>query len=182
MKSRIASKTPGLVAAGFILAAMALGPEVSASEKEIRFRVPEPFRMAGQVYDAGVIAIRSVSAYTPSMALLQVWVNGDCLGIVSARRSVSEEPPLENEAVFHRGPDGRLEMTGVRVTGRPTGTTYRFPDASAVAALTSAQTDLPSTISPETARRAASANGSDSTVSTSSAWRLELDGDSSSAK
>jgi hypothetical protein len=138
--------------------------------------------MGGQVYEAGVIAIRSVSAYTPSTALLRVWVNNECLGVISVRRSVSEEPPRQNEALFRRGADGRLELMGLRTTGRPTGTTYRFPNAIADAALTSAHTDLPSTISPDSARRTASANGSDSTVSTSSAWRLELDADNSSAK
>ncbi len=182
MKSRSASKNQGLLLAGIVLAALALGPHASASESEVRFRVPEPFRMGGQVRDAGVIAIRSVSAYTPSSALLKVWVNGECLGMISARRSISEEPPLENEALFHRGPDGRLEMMGFRTTGRPTGTTYRFPEAIAAAALTSAHTDLPSTISPEMARRTASANGSDSTESTSSAWRLETVTERPSAK
>jgi len=182
MKSRIASVHQGGLVAGFVLAALAVGPASAASGRQVRFTVPEPFRVGGQAYEAGVIAIRTVSAYTPSMALLKVWVNGECVGMISARRSVSEAPPLENEAVFHRGADGRLEMVGFRMTGRPTRTTYRFPEAIAAAALNSAQTDLPSTISPETARRAASANGSDSTVSTSSAWRLERDAERPSAK
>ncbi len=182
MKSRIASWNRGWLLAGIVSAALALAPATAASEKEVRFRVPEAFRVGGQVFEAGVIAIRSLSAYTPSTALLKVWVNGECLGMISARRSVSEEPPLQNEALFLRGADGRLEMVGFRVTGRPTGTTYRFAEAIAAAALTSAQTDLPSTISPATARRAASASGSDSTVSTSSAWRLERVADRSSAK
>lgn len=182
MKSRFASMNQGWLAAGFVMAALALGPAAAAAEREVRFRVPEPFRVGGRVYEAGVIAIRSVSAYTPSTALLTVWVNNDCLGMISARRSVSEEPPLQNEALFRRDTNGQLEMVGFRVTGRPTGTTYRFPASIAAAALTSAQTDLPSTISPETARRTASANGSDRTVSTSSAWSLERDAERSSAK
>jgi len=173
MKSRIASVHQGWLVAGFVLASLTLGPATAASERQVRFTVPEPFRVGGQVYEAGVIAIRSESAYTPSKALLKVWINDECLGLISVRRSVSEEPPRQNEALFRRGVDGRLEMVGIRMTGHPTGTTYRFPESIAAAALNSAQTDLPSTISPERARRAASANGSDSTVSTSSAWRLE---------
>ena len=182
MKSRSGSKCQGGVLAGIALAALALVPGASASEREVRFTVPEPFRMGNQLHEAGVITIRSVSPYTPSTALLKVWVNDECLGMISARRNVSEEPPLRNEAMFRRDADGRLELVGFRRTGRPKGTTYRFPEATAAAALTSAHTDLPSTISPDTARRAASANESDSTVRTSSAWRLELDEDSSSAK
>jgi hypothetical protein len=171
MKSAGVSRYRGWLVAGFVVATVILGPATAAAEKQVRFTVSEPFRMGGRIYEAGVIAIRSVAAYTPSVALLKVWVNGECLGMISARRSVSEEPPLENEALFHRGADGRLEMRGFRTTGSPTGMTYKFPAAIAAAALTSAHTDFPSTISPDTARRAASANGSVSTVSTSSAWR-----------
>jgi len=182
MKSRIASMNQGWLAAGIVLAALTVGPATAASERQVRFRVPEPFRVGGHVYESGVIAIRSVSAYTPTTALLSVWVNDDCLGMMTARRSVSEEPPLRTEALFRRDVDGRLEMVGFRVTGRPTGTTYRFPETSDAAALKIAQTDLPSTISPETARRAASTSGSTSTVSTSSAWRLERVAERSSPK
>ncbi len=182
MKSRIASMNQGWLVAGIVMAALTLGPATAAAEKEVRFRVPEPFRVGAQLYEAGMIAIRDVSAYTPSTALLRVWIDDECLGMISTRRSVSEEPPFRNEALFRRGADGRLELVGFRVKGHPTGTTYRLPESIAAAALTSAQTDLPSTISPETARRAASASGSDSTVSTSSAWRLERDGERSSAK
>ncbi len=182
MKSWIASISQGWLVAGLVLTAVTWGPPTAAAEQQVRFRVPEPFRVGGHVYEAGVIAIRSVSAYTPSTALLSVWINDECLGMISARRIVSEEPPLQNEALFLRGADGRLEMEGFRLTGRPKGTTYRFSEAIAAAALTSAQTDLPSTISPETARRAASASGSDSTVNTSSAWRLERVADRSSAR
>jgi len=182
MKSRIASMNQGWLAAGIVLAALTFGPATAASEKQVRFRVPEPFRVGGHAYEAGVIAIRSVLAYTPTTTLLRIWVNEECLGMITARHSVSEGPPARTEALFRRDADGRLEMLGFRVTGRPTGTTYRFPETSDAAALKSAQTDLPSTISPETARRAASTSGSDSTVSTSSAWRLERVADRSSAK
>jgi len=182
MKLEFASKRPVWVVAGILLAGIALGPVTAASEKQIRFSVPEPFRVGSQVYEAGVIAMRSVSAYTPTTTLFKVWVNDQCLGMIAAHRSVSEEPPVQTEAFFRRDADGLLEMVGFRVTGRPTGTTYRFPDARDAAALKIAQTDLPSTISPETARRAASTSGSDSTVSTSSAWRLERVASRSSAK
>jgi hypothetical protein len=182
MKLEIALKRQVWLVAAMMLAGATMGPVAAASEKQIRFSVLEPFRVGSHVYDAGVIAMRSVSAYTPTTTLFKVWVNDECLGMIAAHRSVSEEPPQQTEALFHRDTDGRLQMVGFRVTGRPTGTTYRFPDATNAAALRIAQTDLPSTISPETARRAASASESDSTVSTSSAWRLERVASRSSAK
>lgn len=182
MKLKVASKKPGWFVTGIMLIGMTMGPAVAASEKQVCFSVAEPFCVGSRVFDAGVIAIRSVSAYTPTTTLLKVWVNNECLGIIAAHRSVSEEPPQRTEALFLRGGDGRLEMVGFRVTGRPTGTTYRFPDARDAAALKIAHTDFPSTISPAMARRAASASGSASTVNTSSAWRLERVTESSSAK
>lgn len=169
-------------AATIVMLALISGPTAAASERQIRFKVPQPFRVGSHMYEGGVIAIRDESAYNPSTALLRVWVNDECLGMMTARRSASEEPPYQTEALFRRGDDGRLVMVGFRVDGKPKGTTYRFPETWDAAALNKAQTDLPSTISPESARRAASASGSDSTVSTSSAWRLEREGWRSSAK
>ena len=181
MTSRIASMCARM-AAGLILAASTLGPAAAASDTQIRFKVPRPFRVGIHVYDAGVITVRRLSAFTAETSILDVWVNDDCLGMLAARRSVPEEPPLRTEAVFHRDDDGRLEMVGFQLTGPPTGTTYRFPDTPTALALKSAHTDLPSTISPLTARRAASSSGSFSTVNTSSGWRSERVAWSSSAR
>jgi hypothetical protein len=182
MKQETALKSEAWLIAGLLLLVMIGAPPASASEKPIRFKVPHPFRVGTHVYDAGVIAIGSVSAYTPSLALLKISVNGECLGMVTASRSVSEVPPERTEALFRSDEDGRLVMVGFRVTGRPTGTTYRFRDSHDAAALTSAQMDLASTISPLTARRAASSSGSVSTVSTSSTSSFERAGTRSSAR
>ena len=182
MKSRTASMQAGWVIAGLVLVALTLGPVAAASETQVRFEVPQPFRVGSHVYDAGVIALHNVTAYTPSISILEVWVNGECLGMITARRGGSEELPLRTEALFRRDDDGRLEMVGFRVTGHPTGTNYRFPETRDAAALSSAHTDFPSTISPLTARRAASSSGSVKTVSTSSASRLGRVGVRSNAR
>lgn len=182
MKSRSASTNAGWAIVGLVLAALTSAPATAAAETQIRFKVPQPFRVGSRVFDAGVVTVHSVSAFTPRTSILEVWVDGDCLGMVTARRSVPEEPPARTEALFRRDDDGRLEMVGIQLTGRPTGTTYRFPETPAAVALSSAQTDFPSTISPLTARRAASPRGSFSTVSTSSGWRSERVGVSSSAR
>jgi len=182
MHRRSASRKLGWWVAGFMLVSMTLGPAASAAEREVRFQVSHPFRVGSHVYEAGVIAIRAVSAYTPSIALLKVWVNDECLGMMTAHRSISEVPPTTTEALFRRDDNGRLVMVGFSVTGRPTGTIYRFPEVLNAAALTSAHTDLASTISPLTARLTASANGSVSTVSTSSASSADRVGVRSSAR
>lgn len=181
MKSGSASIVTALLTVGLGCVALIPGA-AAASDTEIRFNVPRPFRVGSRLFDAGVVIVRSISAFTPSTSYLEVWVNGDCLGMLTARRSVPEVPPTRTEALFRRDDDGRLEMVGFQLTGRPTGTTYRFPETPAAVALSSAHTDLPSTISPSAARRAASRSGSFSTVNTSSGWRSERVGVSSSAR
>ncbi len=182
MKSTRAMVRAGSAMLGLGLVALMLGPAAAASETQIRFNVPQPFRVGSHDYEAGVIVLHVVTAYTPTTSIFEVWVNGDCLGMLAARRSVPEDPPTRTEAHFRRDDDGRLEMVGFRVTGRPAGTTYRFPETSAALALNNAQTDFPSTISPSSARRAAKSSGSFSTVSTSSGWRSGRVGERSSAR
>ena len=109
-----------------VIAGGMVAPTTLASD-HVRFQVPEPFRVGSHLYAAGVIAVRQVTSYNPSISLLEVWVNGDCLGIVTARNMISEEPPRRTEALFDRDEEGRLVMVGYRVTGTPEGTTYRFP-------------------------------------------------------
>src|SRR5258706_908840 len=141
MKSASASIRASLLMVGLGLVALASGPAASAAtETQIRFQVPQPFRVGSRVFDAGVITVHRISAFTPSMSLLELWVNGDCLGMVAARRGVPEQPPARTEALFRRGDDGRLEMVGFQLTGRPTGTTYRFPETPAAVARSSAHT------------------------------------------
>ena len=181
MRSGIGSMS-ATVLASLVLTALTSGPAFAVSDTRIRFNVPQPFRVGSRVFDPGVVAVNRISAFTPKESILEVWVNGDCLGMITARRSVSETPPARTEAVFHRDDDGRLELVGFQLTGRPKGTTYRFPETPTAVALNSAHTDLPSTISPVAARRAASRSGSFSTVSTSSGWRSARVGVNSSAR
>ncbi|HZN55668.1 MAG TPA: hypothetical protein VFB67_10150 [Candidatus Polarisedimenticolaceae bacterium] len=109
-----------------VIAGGVFAPTVRASDNHVRFEVPEPFRVGTHSYDAGVIDVHRVASYNPSTSLLEVWVNGDCLGMVAARSVISEQP-RRTEALFSRDEEGRLVMVGYRVTGLPSGTTYRFP-------------------------------------------------------
>jgi hypothetical protein len=115
------------IVVGLALAALASVPVTAATDQPVRFEVPGPFRVGNQGFEAGEISVHNISTYTPSMSLLEVWVNGECLGLLTAHRSVSDVPPVRTEALFHRDEDGRLEMIGFQMTGRSNGTTYRFP-------------------------------------------------------
>jgi hypothetical protein len=108
---------PGLVAA----------PGVAAVRTHVRFEIDQPFRIGERGYDAGVIAVQNVSAYTPSTAMLEVWVNNECLGMMPAYRSAAADGAGDAEALFRRDGDGRLELTGFQLSGRPEGAIYRFP-------------------------------------------------------
>jgi hypothetical protein len=111
-----------------VIVSLLAAPAAWAGETQVRFDVPEPFRVGLHTYAAGTIAVHSIMSYTPNTSLLEVWVNGDLLGMVTANRSISEVPPTRNEALFSRDDDGRLVMIGYRITGKPTGTTFRFQD------------------------------------------------------
>lgn len=125
MKSGTASKWAAI---GFALVGLATASAPAATSEQVRFEISRPFRVGSRGFAAGVIAVHSISAYTPRTSILEIWVNGECLGMMTALRSVSEEPPTRTEALFRSDVDGRLEMTGFRMTGRPTGTTYRFAE------------------------------------------------------
>jgi hypothetical protein len=109
----------------------ALAGTANAGDMQVRFDVPAPFRVGSHEYSGGTIAVHSIMAYNPTTSLLQVWVNGDCLGMMTATRSSSGPATRGNEAMFARDDDGRLVMTGYRMAGRPGGTTYRFIETPA---------------------------------------------------
>ena len=120
-------------AIGRTLGAMALATALaatsaSAGDTQVRFTVPAPFRVGSHSYAKGVISVHSIMTYSPTQSLLEVWVNDDCLGMMTASRSSAEETPRRNEAMFTRDGDGRLVMLGYRMSGRANGTTYRFVD------------------------------------------------------
>ena len=124
----------GWMTGGLVAAALMLGPSAHAGDPQVRFRVQEPFRVGDRGYESGVITLRSVSLYTPTTSILEVWVDGECLGMMTAQRSNSEALPQHAEALFRRDDRGRLEMVGFTVPGRSTGTTFRFQVAPSVPA------------------------------------------------
>lgn len=116
----------GWLAGTLAVVGLTLGSPAQAGDPQVRFRVKEPFRVGSHAYDAGVISLRTISAFTPSRPILEVWVNNECLGLMTMHRSTSDAL-RGTEALFLRGGDGRLEMSGFSVTSGAIGSTYRFP-------------------------------------------------------
>jgi hypothetical protein len=122
-----AGRVSGTIAAVAFGALLAIAPSRAADDR-VRFEIPEPFRVGTHTYSSGVITVSGEKTYSPTTSLLEVWVNGQCLGLVPARRSTSKAPSLRTEAMFSRDGDGRLVLVGYQVTGRPSGTTFRFQE------------------------------------------------------
>jgi hypothetical protein len=114
-------------ALGTLVVPAVAAPGAVAGDMHVRFEVGQPFRVGARGYDAGVIAVHVLAAYTPSTAMLEVWVNDECLGMMPAYRSASDDASGQAEALFRRDDDGRLELTGFQLAERPSGATYRFP-------------------------------------------------------
>jgi hypothetical protein len=106
---------------GAVLAASSAAAGVTG----MRFEVPEPFQVGRYHGTAGTIAVRSVGATTSPVALIEIWVDGSCLGALPATREVDAVVAVRDEALFNRDDDGRLVMVGFRVAGDREGS-FRF--------------------------------------------------------
>jgi len=112
--------------AGVLRLAMALTFAVSlghAEEPVVRFDVQQPFRVGSHTYASGTISLHVFRDYNPTTSLLEVRVNGTCIGMISARREVSNARSTRTEAMFERDGAGLLVMTGYRA-----GATFRFQE------------------------------------------------------
>ncbi|HEX4823979.1 MAG TPA: hypothetical protein VFV19_06680 [Candidatus Polarisedimenticolaceae bacterium] len=113
--------------AGVLRLAMAVTFAVSLGHAEdpvVKFEVPQAFRVGSHEYASGTISVRPLRDYNPTTALLEVRVNDQCIGMMSARRDASTDRASRTEALFTRDDEGRLVMTGFRSTG----TTFRFQE------------------------------------------------------
>jgi len=122
--------TVGAKLGGMILAALFATGRVGAGEPMLHFDVREPFEITGHVFTSGSITMERLRAFTPTTTLVEVWVDGACLGVISARTVAAETPAVRDEAIFRREASGRLVMVGYRAVGPGDGGTYRFLDGA----------------------------------------------------
>lgn len=138
----------GARVAVIVIASLAAMGQAAAGDAQLRFDVREPFEIGGHVFTSGLITVERVSSFTPTTTILEVWVDGYCLGMMSARNVAAEAPSERNQALFRRGASGRLVMIGYQAAGRTSGGAFRFveaPDAT-IAAGAPAPSGAPSTV------------------------------------
>ena len=108
-----------------LIASLLLAGPALAAGPGYRFDIPEPFQVGHHHSGAGTIALRNVGVTSSPVALIEVWVDGSCLGAVQAVRSAENGIALRDEAIFRRDGAGELVMVGFRVAGDRDGS-FRF--------------------------------------------------------
>jgi hypothetical protein len=112
-----------------LIASLMLAAPALAAGPGYRFEIPEPFQVGQHHNGAGTVALRNVGVTASPVALIEVWVDGSCLGAVQAVRSPESGVALRDEAIFRRGDDGELVMVGFRAAGDRDGS-FRFAPES----------------------------------------------------
>ena len=101
---------PFCVFALFICLAAPVG---AASHPRTSAWLDEPFEINGQLYAAGLLAVRELGPYNPSSALVEISVNRTTVGVLLARASDSANPTQEGSTLlFTRSSRGHLTLIG----------------------------------------------------------------------
>jgi hypothetical protein len=107
------------------LVVVALTSPVWAHDARLQVRVNEPFEVAGRVYPAGSLTLRSMVDYNPTSSIDEIWVDNRCVGMLMAERSAHGAPAASDSVLFERTGRGRLVLVGYRLRGNGDGFRYR---------------------------------------------------------
>lgn len=89
-------------------------------------RIDEPFEVGGLEYPPGRLLVKSVRAYTPTTLLVEIRVDGECLGLFRATSAAGEGEESPASLTFERSAAGRLALVGFTLDGHPVHGSYRF--------------------------------------------------------
>lgn len=110
--------------------ATASAPPSWADGPRLRVRMEEPFEVAGRVYPAGVLTLRSINAYNPSSSIDEIWIGGSCLGALVADKVFDGTTVSEDTVLFERNAAGRLALVGYMLRGDGVENSYRYRPAT----------------------------------------------------
>jgi hypothetical protein len=111
-----------------LAAAIALsGTLAGAGGERLQVHLDQPFQIGEQRFSSGTITVKTIREYNPSTTLHELWVDGDCLGMMMSRRN----DRLRYEAVrdvlhFHRGEAGQLVLVGFATRNTQPASLYHY--------------------------------------------------------
>jgi hypothetical protein len=95
-------------------------PEAARVRGSLVVELTEPFAVQGHTYVGGRLVLRDLRDFTPGVAMHEVAVDGDRLGVVMARRGKSEVEQTASAALFRRDRESVLHLIGYVREGRDT--------------------------------------------------------------
>ena len=119
---------------GVVLSLIALGVSSSpanAAGAKITVRMEEPFEINGHVYPAGLLSMRNVADYNPTLSMDEICVGSSCLGIKMARRDATDTPVTHDAVLFERNSEGLLVLSGYVLRNSGRGEQHRFENSAA---------------------------------------------------
>lgn len=99
-------------------------PAALAEEGRLVVHLGESFEVNGQLYPAGTLSVRELSAYNPASTLNEIWIDNECIGVLLA--SSSPAVIAEDVVNFERSPAGHLVLTGFAYRGEAVQHLYQF--------------------------------------------------------
>ena len=114
------------VALAALAVSLLIAPVSRAASHRVVAQLGEPFLINGQRYPAGELAVRHLGSYNPSSALVQIWVDDECVGIMLATGAASGAENGESSLVFERNHRGDLVLVGFAYRGQVQQEFYRY--------------------------------------------------------
>jgi len=119
-------KKSALIVIVLTLLTVLFAPAAPAAEHRIKVRVDEPFEVNGRMYAAGTLTLRHLGDYNPTATLNELWVEGECLGMLLAVESAGGHVAGSDSVIFSRAADGRLVLKHVAFRGEPVRELYAY--------------------------------------------------------
>lgn len=101
-------------------AVVCLSPAATASSERLVAQIDEPFEVAGQLYPAGQLSLKAVTALSPVATLNEVRIDGRSLGLMLAQESGGPAASSRDELTFRRAASGHLVLESFAIKGQPT--------------------------------------------------------------
>jgi len=107
-----------LIVATLAALAALCAPVAEAGGSRLSANIKEPFEINGTLYPAGSLSVRQIGDFTPTSTFNEIWVGGECLGMVIAADASASGQEGTDSLFFQRAPLGHLVFTGFAFHGQ----------------------------------------------------------------